>query len=341
MILRANLRGGLVATMLMFAATTCLVPEPMPAQPVVCFLGDSITEGWMDAERRPADAFPALVDSMFEAHGRTVEVITTGAAGETTADALQRIERDVLVFRPDVVVFAFGSNDYFVRGIPPQPRVPLDRFRNNCRAAFRKILGSGARLVVLPPPPLLEHRFYRLFDPAMYAPFGGAAALRTAYAHALSEVTSEFSGAAFVSVDSSLAADSTLLGFDGVHPQPAGHFLIAQALSAPIESAIAAGRMLAQAQKELSIHPSPFHFRQHGVACITVQAPDRGTYVLRIHDIAGREVRKIVSYVFAQGTHVIFWDGHNESGTPAAPGAYTLSLSSGHATFRVYRLLVL
>lgn len=333
-------RAGRVAVLLL-AVASFVQPPPLRAQTVVCFFGDSITEGWMDAQRRPDRAFPAIVDSMFMTDGIAVDVITAGAAGETTVDALQRIDRDVLAHRPDVVVFAFGSNDYFVRGIPPRPRVPVDRFRNNCRAAFRKILGSGARIIVLPPPPVLAQRFYLLFDQAMYTPSGGVEALRSAYARALSDVASEFFDVVFVTVDAALAADSTLLGFDGVHPQPAGHVLIAQALRQPIASAIAAGRVFPEPLTHISIHPSPFRLARQDVVSLTFHAPASASYLLRIHDMAGREVRKIVSYAFTQGNHVIFWDGRDERGTPAAPGTYTLSLSSGRVIFRTQRLLVL
>ena len=326
---------------LLAVVTFALLPTRLHAQAIVCFFGDSITEGWMDARHRPDDAYPALLDAMFAAEGRSLNTVVAGVAGETTADALQRIDRDVLAFRPDVVVFAYGSNDYFVRGAPPAPRVPVERFRNNCRALFRRIQESGARLVVLAPPPLLERRFYLLFDRDMYAPFGGAAALRTSYAAALAAVTSEFPDAAFVQVDAEFASDSTLLGFDGVHPQPEGHHRIALALQNPIVAAIASGPVFSEALADVSVHPSPFDARRQDVMCISFHTDRAGVYLLRIHDLSGREVRKIVSYAFMQGNHIIFWDGRDAGGTRVGPGAYTLTVSSAHEPLRMHRLLVL
>lgn len=311
------------------------------AQPIVCYFGDSITEGWMDAERRPSEAYPALCDSMLTAGGLTFRSIVAAVGGETTADALRRVDADVLSSDPDVVVFAFGSNDYFVWDNPPAPRVSLDRFRGNCRVLFRKLQGSGAGLIVLAPPPVISERFYRFFDSTLYGPYDGVERLRNTYADALADVLREFPGALLLRQDSIFARDTSLLGFDGVHPMPEGHRRIAEALRDPVLALLARGRSMPVPLEMLTVYPLPYRRLAQDVSSIGFHASEEGEYVLRIHDTAGREVRKIVYYAHSKGNHGILWNGRDDHGTMVASGAYTLSLQSAHAVYRTQRILVL
>ena len=89
---------------------------------VVC-LGDSITYG---EDLRYAETYPAVLADMlgpFAPSGRApartgskhpgldAVVINSGMRGDTAVEGLARLERDVLWYRPHVVVIAFGLND--------------------------------------------------------------------------------------------------------------------------------------------------------------------------------------------------------------------------------------
>jgi len=89
---------------------------------VVC-LGDSITYG---EDLHYAETYPAVLADMlgpFAPSGRApartgskrpdqdLVVINSGVRGNTTVEGLARLERDVLWYRPHVVVIAFGLND--------------------------------------------------------------------------------------------------------------------------------------------------------------------------------------------------------------------------------------
>lgn len=317
------------------------VSQHTATQPTVFYFGDSITEGWMDAERHPEAAYPALLDSMLRAEGVNFRSIVAAVGGETTADALHRIDTDVLSVNPDVVVFAFGSNDYFIWDNPPAPRVSLDRFRGNCRVLFRKLLGSGAGLIVLAPPPVIAERFYNYFDSTLYAPYGGVDRLRDTYADALADVVKEFPGVLLLQPDSIFADDPSLLGFDGVHPLPEGHRRIAGMLRDPILSLLARGRSLPLPLEMISVYPLPYQRFAQDVSSIGFHSSEKGEYILRIHDFAGRQVRKIVYYAHSKGNHGILWNGRDDNGTMVASGAYTLSLLSAHSVYRTIRILVL
>jgi lysophospholipase L1-like esterase len=75
-----------------------------PGLNIICF-GDSITEG---TGAGAGEDYPALL------RGRVSRpVINAGRSGDTSWDALQRLEEDVLAQDPYLVVVEFGANDFF------------------------------------------------------------------------------------------------------------------------------------------------------------------------------------------------------------------------------------
>lgn len=86
---------------------------PQPQAKTVLFFGDSLTAGYgLD----PAQAFPALIQAKITARGWDFQVINAGLSGETTAGGRRRI--DWVLQRPiAVLVLALGANDG-LRGLP-------------------------------------------------------------------------------------------------------------------------------------------------------------------------------------------------------------------------------
>lgn len=132
------------------SATSCASePQPVPAtpppaapspaaEPLVVFLGDSLTAGY----GLPAElAFPALVADELRDRRRPVRFVNAGVSGDTTTGALERLDW-VLKQRPDVLVVALGVNDAF-RG------QPVGRVEANLRAIVRRAKSSGARVLIL------------------------------------------------------------------------------------------------------------------------------------------------------------------------------------------------
>ena len=68
---------------------------------LVCF-GDSLTEGVIGA---------SYVDILRERLPATTRVINAGINGDTTINLLRRLKRDVVPYRPDLVVILVGLND--------------------------------------------------------------------------------------------------------------------------------------------------------------------------------------------------------------------------------------
>lgn len=97
--------------------------------------GDSITE------------MPGWVAMMKSELG--TEVINAGVSGDTTLLAIKRLEEDVLSHNPDIVIMNFGMNDHAEVINTKQPLVPLRTFENTYRTMIKRILKTGAKIVLV------------------------------------------------------------------------------------------------------------------------------------------------------------------------------------------------
>ncbi len=80
---------------------------------IVC-LGDSVTQGFF--ANGPADheaAYPVKLRKLLDFYypAQVFNVINSGIGGTTAAQAVERFDRDVLKFQPDLVLIMFGVND--------------------------------------------------------------------------------------------------------------------------------------------------------------------------------------------------------------------------------------
>jgi acyl-CoA thioesterase I len=114
-----------------------------PAKTLVCF-GDSITAGYgLDASQ----SYPAALEPLLSKHGYSYRVVNQGVSGNTTKDAVARVN-SILALHPEVVVVEFGGNDG-LRGLPlDATRRNLDSVLTALQAAKIRILLVG---ITLPP----------------------------------------------------------------------------------------------------------------------------------------------------------------------------------------------
>ena len=105
-----------------------LLVLPVQEKKLIVFFGDSITAGYgINIE----SAFPALVQQSLNEDGHSYRVINSGLSGETTAGGLQRIDW-VLRSKPDVFVLELGGNDG-LRGLS------LEETRKNLSEMIAKV----------------------------------------------------------------------------------------------------------------------------------------------------------------------------------------------------------
>ncbi len=115
------------------AANEKLGPR-LPGQRRVVLFGDSRVEMWGP---------PLVVDG--------AEVVNRGSSGETTAQGLLRVDRDVVALQPDVVVLQYGINDLKAIGVlPEREREVVEGCALRLEAIIRRIRREcGATVVVL------------------------------------------------------------------------------------------------------------------------------------------------------------------------------------------------
>lgn len=108
----------------------------------VC-LGDSVTGVYYHTGGRRAytDMLKLALEQGFP--GVEFTAINAGVSGNTTVDALARLEKDVLSRKPDLVTIMFGLND--------TTRVPLEDYRANLKSIIAQCRAAGAEVVLCTP----------------------------------------------------------------------------------------------------------------------------------------------------------------------------------------------
>jgi acyl-CoA thioesterase I len=137
---RASLPAKAAAPAPRPAATPPVPPASAPEanEPLVVFLGDSLTAGYgLGGEQ----AYPALVEKRLEEEGIPIKALNAGVSGDTSAGGLARLDW-LLSQKPDVVVVGLGGNDG-LRGLP------LEQAEHNLREIVRRAKAAGARVLLL------------------------------------------------------------------------------------------------------------------------------------------------------------------------------------------------
>jgi len=99
---------------------------------IVCF-GDSLTFGTGASSGKD---YPSQLSKLVSR-----PVINAGVPGDTTARALQRLERDVLAYSPDIVLITLGGNDL-------KNGIAKDVAFENLRIIVESIQEQGAQVII-------------------------------------------------------------------------------------------------------------------------------------------------------------------------------------------------
>jgi acyl-CoA thioesterase-1 len=190
------------------------------------FQGDSITDG---SRNRPDPAslgsgYAVMVAgrAMLRYTGRQLTFLNRGISGNRAGDLVARWTDDAIALRPDVVSILIGINDVWRRFDRNDP-TPAETYERNYRLILERLRGETKAKIILLEPFLLpvpgKEAWREDLDPKR------AVARRLA---------GEFADV-FVPLDDLFRArvrdaDPAYWAGDGVHPSPAGHALIAEAL---------------------------------------------------------------------------------------------------------------
>jgi acyl-CoA thioesterase I len=102
-------------------------------QNIVCF-GDSITFGY---GANAGEDYPAALGKMI-----SIPVVNCGVDGDTTFDALERLENDVLNKKPRLVIVEFCGNDFL-------KKIPREETIKNLEKIIDRIQQKGAMVALV------------------------------------------------------------------------------------------------------------------------------------------------------------------------------------------------
>ncbi len=173
--------------------------QPVTQKGPVIFFGDSLTVG-VGADSN--QDFPSLVVHQLNLS----DAINAGVSGNTTQDALERLQKDVLDLKPSLVIVEFSGND-FLRSVRASQTI------KNLDEISRRIHESGSALV------LVEFRF----------PFS-----TDVYVNGFTEIGMKYKAAVVWNVLDGISGKKKLM-FDDVHPNSAGYKIMAQRIAKPIK----------------------------------------------------------------------------------------------------------
>ena len=171
----------------------------------ILFFGDSLSAGY---GLSPEQAFPTLVEKALLQENRQVKVINAGLSGETSAGGLSRI--DWVLRQPvDVFVLELGANDG-LRGLP------LSQTRENLQAILDKVKAKYPRAKVL--------------LTGMMVPPNMGASYADEFKKIYPDLAARNKAALMPFLLEGVGGDEKLNQADGIHPNVAGHKIVANHL---------------------------------------------------------------------------------------------------------------
>src|SRR5262249_36768646 len=224
--------------LVLFAALPpCFASEQL----VVVAFGDSTT-----APRGSFRVFTARLEDQFKREKHRVHVVNAAVPGNTTRDARERFDRDVVAQKPDVVLISFGINDSAVDVFKQatEPRVSLKEYRRNLAWMIDRCNNSNIRPILMTPNPVAwTDDLKRLYGKPPYRPGepDGWNVLLKDYAEAVRRIAKgkqvPLVDTYFLFTEYAAQPGHALndLMADGMHPNDVGHAIIADHLLPPIK----------------------------------------------------------------------------------------------------------
>lgn len=188
----------------------------------ILFIGDSITA----AHRNPADpahlgdGFVAVIAEELGRRDPASVVVNRGVSGDRARDVEARWEGDCLAHEPDAMTLLIGVNDTW-RSFDSGLASPIDDFSASVRTMVARVRERSSVTILLVEPFLLP------VGPVTPAWQDDLSERRRAVAAVARECGGSFVTTQSAFVDHAPADPESLL-YDGVHPTPAGHRLLAE-----------------------------------------------------------------------------------------------------------------
>ncbi len=123
----------------------------------IAFLGDSVTQGCFELYRKPDGNIETIFDQGSTYHGYLkqmlsviypsvpVNIINAGVSGGNASHGLERVDRDVIKFQPDLTVVCFGLND------AGAGQEGIERYKKALTGIFEKLKEAGSEVIFMTP----------------------------------------------------------------------------------------------------------------------------------------------------------------------------------------------
>jgi lysophospholipase L1-like esterase len=197
----------------------------------IVFLGDSITEGGVS----PKGYVTLIKNSLNDKHkDLDIEVIGAGISGNKVPDLQKRLEKDVLMKKPTLVVIYIGINDVWHGENDPARGTTKEKFESGLVEIIGKIKDTGARVVLCTPTVIGEKKAgankldMRLDE---YAEISRKVAKETK--SQLCDLRKTY--ADYLAKNNSDDKEKGVLTTDGVHLNNAGNKLVAETMLSVID----------------------------------------------------------------------------------------------------------
>lgn len=180
----------------------------LPSNVKIVFLGDSLTDGFgIDREK----SYPNLVEKTLRLHGHSVTVVNAGMSGDTSAGGLRRL-RWYLRTPFQILVLALGANDG-LRGLPTaKMKQNLKQMILSAQKSNVKVLLAGMQM-----PPNYGQKYTQEFK------------------QVYEDLASQLKIPLIPFLLKDVAGNTRLNQPDGLHPNEAGHEVIATTVLSYLE----------------------------------------------------------------------------------------------------------
>jgi acyl-CoA thioesterase-1 len=169
----------------------------------ILVFGDSLSDGFM---LKRSQAYPALLAKKLRAAGLNFEVINASASGGTTGGGLERLPPH-LKHRIDIFILELGINDAF-RGLS------VDEIQNNLQQIIDKVTA--------------RNRNVRVVIAGMQLPGYTDDDYVSAFGKMFADIAARNNAALVPYLLQGVAGDPSLNLSDGIHPNAAGHKILAE-----------------------------------------------------------------------------------------------------------------
>lgn len=203
---------------------------------LIVTLGDSVTRGVRDGVDE-AQIYASRLEVALRAAGRDARVVASGVPAENTDGALQRLPQ-VLALHPDFVTVMYGLNDASIDAGSEVPRVPVERYAANLTSIVKRLRAAHIQPLLMTPNSMgafgITRELYA--DRPPYSTHGDINFVLVDYVAAAQRVGAS-TGVPVLDIFGAFGAladaERGLQGYltDGMHPNPAGHQVIADCLA--------------------------------------------------------------------------------------------------------------